>query len=402
MDGSMRDPASKTEWADAATLRHVRPVVRDLLLSSEAFAKLPAAERQALAKEMVKVSTYMANPDGLAERAFDADGDPLASAQADAVEAAGQRATEDRGFAGEDFEAGALKAGTRAFGDLISKVNFPDFVSGLIQGVFQAIVDSSIQQMRAYGELLANVAKSVDQFARDNITENNARDWLVQQFPDVLEIQKTTAGVGFAEGDTPTPEAARLAAKGDDLEGAMARISAAIQLTKPITDLADEVEERRLVTAAQLQIARGRQQLLASMVMLGINRIVITDGLINAKVLFDINASDQARRRATASLLDTDKSSTETEMEAGYGAWWFSPVKASLKNRSSTEHIATVQSAVDDTSESKADLKAKLSGEVRVNFKSDYLPMEKLATPKMIAAIQGNAAPADDAAAKPT
>ena len=50
-------------------------------------------------------------------------------------------------------------------------------------------------------------------------------------------------------------------------------------------------------------------------------------------------------------------------------------------------------SAVDETSESKAEVKAKLSGEVRVNFKSDYLPLEKMATPEMIGAIQGNAAP---------
>jgi hypothetical protein len=61
----------------------------------------------------------------------------------------------------------------------------------------------------------------------------------------------------------------------------------------------------------------------------------------------------------------------------------------------SSEHVATVQSAVDDTSESKAETKARLSGEVRVNFKSDYFPMEKMASPDMILAIQGNAKPLD-------
>jgi hypothetical protein len=55
--------------------------------------------------------------------------------------------------------------------------------------------------------------------------------------------------------------------------------------------------------------------------------------------------------------------------------------------------VATVQSAVEESSESRAEVKAKLSGEVRVNFKSDYFPMERLASPQMIAAIQGNATP---------
>ena len=45
------------------------------------------------------------------------------------------------------------------------------------------------------------------------------------------------------------------------------------------------------------------------------------------------------------------------------------------------------------TSESKAEVKANLSGEVRVNFKSDYLPLDKMATPEMMSVIQGNSTP---------
>ena len=56
-------------------------------------------------------------------------------------------------------------------------------------------------------------------------------------------------------------------------------------------------------------------------------------------------------------------------------------------------------SSVNEESESKQDMKAKLTGEVRVNFKSDYFPMEKLASPAMIAAIQGNSTPVDPNAA---
>ncbi|UEP52476.1 hypothetical protein LMA00_32165 [Burkholderia ambifaria] len=39
--------------------------------------------------------------------------------------------------------------------------------------------------------------------------------------------------------------------------------------------------------------------------------------------------------------------------------------------------------------------KIQLSGAVDVNFKSDYLPLDKMATPQMIATITGNATPAD-------
>src|ERR671925_228636 len=283
-------------WEDAETLEHVRPAVREVLARSEAFRRLPAAEQQQMAREMVKVASYLANPEGIVSDARAA-GEPvrLATAQAeDPTATAGMRAASDPGFAGEDFQAGAVRQGVEQFGALVQKVDFPKFVSGLIQGVFQAIVDSSIQQMHAYGDLVANVAKTVDQFAQDNITMNNSRDWLANRFSD--------------------------------------------------------------------------------------------------KLVFDMRASDTAKRESKASMHDTTESKASTEMEASYDSW-FSPVSGSMKASASTDHVATVESSVDDTSESKAEVKAKLTGEVRVNFKSDYFPMEKMASPEMIAAIQGNATP---------
>jgi hypothetical protein len=380
------DPSSTIRpiWADEETLQTVRPEVRSILERSPGFVRMTPEEQRELARTMVKVCSYLSNPDGLAARELSANGGVLASAQ--------DAAKTDAKFAGKDFEAGAVKQGVEQFGALVKKVDFPKFVSGLIQGVFQAIVDSSLQQMRAYGELLANVAKTVDQFAQDNISENNGRDWLAERFPDDLDISTSSMSGGFAAGDEPPPVQPKLVPKGENPEEALKAISTELDLAKPVTDLSDEAEERRLVTAARLQIARGRQQLLSSMVILGINRIVVTDGLINAKVVFDMKASDTAKRVARASAYDSATSHAATSMDASYGGW-FSPVKASAHAEASYDHVATVESSVDETSESKADVKAKLSGEVRVNFKSDYFPMEKLANPQMIAAIQGNAQP---------
>ena len=385
--------SKNTKWADQDTLKVVRPEIRTLLESSQAFRKLTPEEQKELASKMVKVSAYMVNPDGLAAQELSPQGGVLAKAQADAVEATKERLSKAPGFAGKDFQAGAVKQGVQQFGELVKKVDFPKFVSGLIQNVFQAIVDSSIQQMRAYGELLANVAKTVDQFAQDNITENNARDWLAQRFPDKLGIETPEASTGFAEGTPPPPTPQpKLVVTADDSETALKRVSEELNLAKPVTDISDEAEEQRLVLAARLQIARGRQQLLASMVVLGINRIVVTDGLIHAKVIFDLRASDTAKRVATASMYDASEQKASTHMEGSYGGW-FSPISGSITADASTDHVATVQSSVDETSESKAEVKANLTGEVRVNFKSDYFPMEKLASPQMIAAIQGNATP---------
>ena len=380
-------------WLDDETLAAVRPQVRELLESSRGFRALAPEQQRDMARTMVRVASYMANPDGLAKQeltpghallARQPQGRPLARAQDAAVDAAGRKASEKIGtFAGADFQAGAVRQGVEQFKNLIGSVDFSSFVGGLIRNVFQAIVNASIQQMHAYGELLKSVAQTVDQFAQDNISLNNARDWLIDKFPDAIGLDEEAAG----EGGEP-----RLALKAEDTDAALASINGGIGMAEPITDLSDPEQESRLVMAARLQMARSRQQLLSSMVLLGINRIVVTDGAINAKVVFDLKASDQAQREARASLYDSQSSMNRNVSAAAVGFGWGA---AGTTNVNEQRHVTTVGSAVDETSESKAEVKAKLSGEVRVNFKSDYFPMEKLATPGMIAAIQGNSLPVD-------
>ena len=159
----------------------VRRQVKTLLTSSDAFQSLPADKRRQISNDMAKIANYLV---------ADASGDT---------------------------------------GRLVADVNFPDFVSNLLNGVFDSIIDSSIRQMEAYAKLVAGVTKSLDQFTNENISDNEARDHLLDRLPQF-----------FPKSSTRT--------------------------------------KRRRV-----RLASSRQQLLATMVLMGINRIVVTDGRISAK-----------------------------------------------------------------------------------------------------------------------
>ncbi|KRA16484.1 MULTISPECIES: hypothetical protein [unclassified Lysobacter] len=394
MSDSVRSAAAPPSWLDDDTLSAVRPQVRRLLESSPGFRELPVAEQQELARNMVRVASYMTNPDGLAKQELtpgqgilaksQGSEDGLTRALAGEVDQAKGKASDKIGtFAGSDFKAGSVEQGADNFKKYIGSVDFPAFVGGLIQNVFQAIVNASIQQMNAYGELLKSVAQTVDQFAADNISLNNARDWLVDRFPGDL-------GIDASDSEGGGPRLTNI--NQEDDQAALARINAELQIAQPITDISDADQEARLTQAARLQMARSRQQLLSSMVILGINRIVVTDGAINAKVVFDFRASDEASRSAGASLYDSQSSMNRNRSAAGVHFGWGA---AGSVNENVQRHMTTVSSSVSEDSESKQDMKAKLTGEVRVNFKSDYFPMEKLASPAMIAAIQGNSTPVD-------
>jgi hypothetical protein len=335
-----------------ARLDAVRAAVRRFLEGSRAFDTLAPEHRAKFAGDMVKVVDALA-ADGLLEAASP----PLAKALGDAADDTKTRLSKDAGAVGKGFVAGAIREGTKAFRDMVDSVDFPKFVGGLIQNVFQAIVDASIQQMQAFGELLAAAAKSVDQFASDHITDAQARDHIANRYPGAVEI---------VAGEDGT---ARL---GPGPRGDQVNVGSAFGVSG--VDFSDEESERTLVNAAKLQMARQQQQQLSVMVLMGINRIVVTDGHINAKVVFDMRASDEAKRHAKAEMLDKQADSAS----ASSGTGWATNLVGGYSAGAAHDHQTTVSSAVDDTIESKAAAKAQLSGDVRIAFKSETFPLERM------------------------
>ena len=355
----------------AAHTTVVRDEVQNLLDRAPAYRALDPAARAALLEHMVTIGSYLADPNAhrATSRALaeEATGPQQKQGAADRTM---QRLADKPGSVGAEFSAGAVHHATDEFARLVNTVNFPDFVSGLVKGVFQAVVDASIQQMQAYAELLAASAKSVQQFADDHISDAQARDHLVSRFPSKFSIDTT--------GDGPAKLASRDGGE-VDLAGAFG--------TRDAVDVSDSEAEQALVNQAKLDMARSRQQTMATMVLMGINRIVVTNGQINAKVIFDVQANDAAARHATAAMHDQRSDST-TAFGGGSFAGLFGGGFVS-----STSHDTMVKSAIDDTSESKAQMKAQLSGDVHLAFKSDVFPLEKMVDVMGMQTLNERAAP---------
>ncbi|WP_056657142.1 hypothetical protein [Rhizobacter sp. Root1221] len=375
--------AAPAAGLSAEALARVRPQVQAMLMRIPAYSHLTGEEQTRLAHDMVKVLAYIDDPNGVVTAVSEQvpSAEPvLAAAQADANEQTRQNLSKSPGFAGKDFVAGAAEQGVKQFTNLVKSVDFPAFVGGLINNVFRVIVETSIEQMRAYGELVANVAKSVEDYMSENIGEGQGRDYLAQRFPDLLDLD--------IDGDGKS----KLRIKAEDSEAALGEIQNTLNIPgEKIEDIDDDDAELRLVNGARLTMAKSRQQLLASMVMLGINRIVVTDGSISAKVKFSMRSSDEGKRDYQAAAYDRQTSRNKSVSAFGGSFLGFGGGSVNVNEQS---HVATVSTSNDEASDSKLEMDAKLMGEVRVNFKSDYLPLEKMATPEMIGAIQGNSKPA--------
>jgi hypothetical protein len=254
-------------------------------------------------------------------------------------------------------------------GALVTEIDFPGFVAGLVHGTFDAIVDASIRQMESYSSLVSAVAKTVDQFTEENVTPNQARDWLAQRYPGDVHVAPPTAEqsepqlVPAAEGLTPP----WLADYGIDGE-----------------ELSTELLEERVLPQVRTKVGADRQQLLATMVMLGMNRVAVKDGSISAKVMFRATANDAAK---VAYATGSDPKSVADWGERG---------SLSYSGASSTMVSTLGVNAQSDTS-----LRADLFGEVRLNFVSETLPLDKIADPAKVARVQRNSVVGRAAAAAP-
>jgi hypothetical protein len=352
----------------------IRAQVRDRLMQSAAFMSLPMEKRTEIAHDTVNAIHYIVGgADGTSRpSSVTVSGNtPLGQTLADDPDPAGE--TAGKRFA----QSGAIAAqqGAEALASLVERVNFPRFVAGLIDGVFNAIVTSSIKQMEAYADLVKNVSKSVEQYMKDNVSENNARDYLADRYPGHLEID-----IG---GDKP-----RLKAREDADDQNMPDFEGDLGLKEPMTSLDDDKIEKELVPAARRRIAMDRQQLLATMVMMGVNRLVVTNGAIEASVLFELDTKDEVKRKYKQKTTADWASQHESQWgaEGSYsrsGGGWFSDdtdEKSSWYSKGSAKSSASfnVSTTKSEDSTAKVDLHAKLSGKVNVNFKSDYFPMEKM------------------------
>jgi hypothetical protein len=345
----------------------VRSQVMALLESSPAYAQLEPERRRRMAADLVKIGSYSAElMRDIFQRTQQLGQTPALLRQTIAEDPPAARALTGPPPPppANEFAPRAASSVARITQQTLNAIAFPTFVADLIKGTFQAIVNASIQQMEAYGALLSNVSKTVDQFMGDNITDNQARDWLAQRYPAHLHVETS--------GDAP-------AVKVRETEQPKPNLQADLGLTEDV-DLTDESAEETLVPAARRKLAENRHSMLATMVLMGINRIVITSGRIRAQMGFRIDSHDTGQAH-TATEFDE-----KNEASFGYGggiAGWFGGPTGEVKNT-----LTYVSSTKKDSSD-ELNVQADLTGEVDLKFKSDYFPMERFANPNMIALIQG-------------
>ena len=243
-------------------------------------------------------------------------------------------------------------------GEVVDAINFPSFVASLVTGTFKAIVDATAQQLREYAELVANLSRSVDDFGREHVSDDQVRSSLSSKHKELVHTAPPpgqTGGtklavVSGADGTSPA-WLAQYGLEGQPLDG--------------------DLVEGPLLDAGRNRLAEERMQTLAAMVLMGINRIVINDGDIQAKLQFHAQINSK-----------TDVELATAQVNDG-----------SIAQRSIGGAAAPtlMVSTAKVNAQSDASAKTSLTGQVRIRFRTETFPLERFADSAAIQLINRHA-----------
>ena len=228
-----------------------------------------------------------------------------------------------------------------------------------MQGTFQAIVDASIQQMEAYANLLQEVAKTVDSFMADNVTDDMARDHLADNYGNVFRRDLSTGRPEL------TVDQATLGA------GQLPTFLKDLGFDSPV-DLDTHAVEEVVIPETKRSLAEMRHQTLATMVMMGINRVVVDVGEINAKLIFHVDATEAL----TLTFEEQKPTNWNLSGTLGRNAFGASGLLVQTTNLNA---------------QSDLNVRTDLTGEVRIKFRSETFPLERFADSAAIQLINTRA-----------
>jgi hypothetical protein len=342
--------ARAREALPPAVVDEVRRSVRGLLERAPAYAAAGDEAKQQLARGLVDLGLVAA---GLMEEERKSE---------ERLRARGALATAQA--AGDQLSMRATQAAAGTLTRLRDAIDFPNYVGSLITGVFQAILNSSAQQLGSLSDLVQSVGVSAEDYEA-SVEDSEVARWLVAKFPRLLRS---------ADGSSVE------AAAGADLSEHATELQAALGAAGDVTD------PDALMEMGRKKMAADKQSVLATMMQMGLQRIVVDEGRIHASMDLRVDAAS-ASHEARAER-DDWRVNAGASGQFGNGMWGASA--------SASTSIGQVKTDAQLTSE-QIGASAGLRSSVELAFRTDQVPLDKVASRTARARLENAAHPVGEA-----
>ncbi len=239
--------------------------------------------------------------------------------------------------------------GVDSFEDLVDSVDFPVFVKDLLKSVFDANMNVMKAQTDDYIRLMKEATAGLAKF--------------------IKQVDNTTAFSYLAENNSDefgmTME--------EDADG-----NEKMSLTKPngeAVDLGDNQVKAKIMEA-KIKMAQEYRTTLREMLLGGISKLVVEKGVIEAEVNFEFKGKRTTERKDKA--MEKKSSSSGTSRRAGTGL--ISKLFGNANYGKTNSEQKTQFSVSSAKSNNEDELKAKLRGFVKIDFKTEYFKLDNFAT----------------------
>ena len=295
------------------------------LSTSQSFAGLPVPEQERV---------YLDHVGKEADRIRQARGIPtLASPFA-------TDSGKEMGFKGYDP---GFQGSTQAFNELVDSVDFPQFVGDLLKAVFNANLKVMKEQTDSYIKLMKECTKSTADFIK-KINDDDTFAKLAETKGDQYNVTTEQQPDGSMKLALTNPEGEKV----DPEDG----------------------EVKKAILEAKINMAKEHRAALREVLLMGVTRLVVEKGTVEAGVEFMITAN----RKSTAMHQDQNINTTTVQMDYDpplFGL--FGGPSGSMSMTNTNIQVNTSQKEATDT------LSAKLTGKVNIQFKTDYFKLDNFA-----------------------
>lgn len=240
----------------------------------------------------------------------------------------------DPGFGGD----------TKAFNDLVDSVDFPGFVADLLKAVFDANLKVMKQQTDSYIKLMKECTKSTADFIK-TVKDEESFAKLAENHGDKYNVITEKA----ADGSTK------------------------LALTDPSGDKLDpeDTAVKRAILEEKINMAKEHRAALREVLLMGVTRLVVNKGVIEASVDFTVKANRESKAHHDDTNINT------VNAQFGYDP----PLFGLFGGPSGSVSVSNTNIQV-NTSDKKAtdELSATLHGKVNIEFKTDYFKLDNFAS----------------------
>jgi hypothetical protein len=248
----------------------------------------------------------------------------------------------------------------------LDEIGFPEFTAKLITDTFDALVSANLRQTEAYIELVQSVAKSLKEFINDTHDDISGEE--------LLRFLAAVLPPGDLTSDEPTKVKVGVTLTNDEynkLNDALYLPDGALEagnntVATPDVPL-DQAKVDTILEAVANRLAANRYDLLKEMVKQGILRLVVENGLIESRLTFTTYGSTFYQKNASDYHRDTyrNKSKGRTGgIVSLFGSYSSTTYRTSINIRTSKETHRDISGS-----------QVQIFGMVRINFKTDYLPL---------------------------